>query len=757
MPDAPRLSSPPVDVTCNHATDGADSRPAIDDPYHARESQHYAEPIVSREAILALLDRCDGPLVAEKIAEQFDLVARLEVLKRRLGAMVRDGQLVQNRRGGYAPVAHTDLVAGCVLANPDGFGFLRSDTDGDDVFLPPAEMRKVFHGDRVLVSANGIDRRGRREGIIVRVLEHRTQRLVGYLRDILSIAYVEPDDRRIPHNIQIPANSMGDAQDGDLVVCELIAQPSLHRPAIGKICAVLGPRLTPSLCVKAAMVSHGLTEAFDAEVMAEAAAMPHHVAEDTCQARVDLRRLPFITIDGDDAKDFDDAVYCETQTSGFRLYVAIADVTHYVKPGSHLDDAAQWRATSVYFPGYVVPMLPEALSNGICSLKPNVDRLCLVCQMDIDSQGEVRQSQFYEAVLHSHARLTYQQVWDAMVGTDHAVTHGQQFPGHPIRDQIDRLLQLYRALADARQRRGAIAFESKQMRFELDQRGDVIRAGVSARNDAHKLIEECMIAANVEAARLLQRSGITAPYRIHEPPPQAKYDDLLQFLKEFRLTLPVWEEVQPKDFTQLLEATRGRLEAGLIESVLLRSQSLARYAIDQKGHFGLALDSYTHFTSPIRRYPDVLVHRAIKHVIAGRPAEAFIYTAQDMKRVLLQCSEHERHAEDAEREVDERLRAAWMQQHIGSEFAGVISGVTAFGIFVELEESNVTGLVHVTQLPRDYYHFDVVRKTLTGERHSQQFRLGDHVRVLVLKASMEERKIDFRFVSTMQAQPSSRA
>ena len=740
---------PRVDVE-EAATLAGGQAPQSIDPHYARESQRYAEPIASREAILALLDCCDGPLVAERIAAHFGSIERLEIVKRRLAAMVRDGQLVQNRRGGFAPVAHTDLVAGSVLANPDGFGFLRVDEGGDDVFLPPYEMRKVFHGDRVLVSANGIDRRGRREGVIVRVLEHRTQRVVGYLRDILKIAYVEPDDKRIQHNIQIPTDGVGDAHDGQLVVCAIIVQPTLHRPAIGRICAVLGPKLTPSLCVQAALMSHGLPQTFGHAVMEEVATIPAEVEAGWEQTRVDLRSLPFVTIDGEDAKDFDDAVYCQTQPRGFRLYVAIADVTHYVQPGTVLDEEAQRRATSVYFPGYVVPMLPEALSNGICSLNPRTDRLSLVCQMEIDHNGEVTQSQFYQAVIHSHARLTYQDVWVAMADSeDDALVHS---PVYPVRAQVHCLQQLYHALAQARQRRGAIAFESKEMRFELDQRGEVVRAGLSQRNDAHKLIEECMIAANVEAARLLQQAGIAAPYRIHEPPPAAKYDDLLLFLKEFRLSLPRWEDVKPMDFTQLLAQTRERREAGLIESVLLRSQSLASYATEHKGHFGLALADYTHFTSPIRRYPDVLVHRAIKHIIAGHPAQTFSYSKDEMKRLLLQCSEQERRAEEAEREVDERFRAAWMERHIGSEFAGVISGVTAFGLFVELEESNVTGLVHVTQLPRDYYHFDVVRKTLAGERHGQRFRLGDPVRVLVLRASMDERKIDFRLISS--AQPS---
>jgi ribonuclease R len=723
--------------------------PSYQDPHAAREAERYAEPIASREAILQLLEDCDGPQTAEEIAERLGLSHRIDALGKRLAAMVREAQLVQNRRGGYAPVKHTNLIAGVVIANPDGFGFLRPDEGGDDLFLPPFEMRKVMHGDRALANVTGIDRRGRREGSIARVLERRVTRLIGRFFYELGIAYVDPDDKRIQRNLQIPADQTGGAREGQLVVCEMIAPPDGRRPAIGKIIAVLGDKLTPSLVVETSIHGHDLPHEFPQEVLDEAAAVPLVVEPSMIGGRVDLRSTPLVTIDGEDAKDFDDAVYCEPTREGFRLVVAIADVSHYVRPGTPLDDEAQKRATSVYFPGFVVPMLPETLSNGICSLNPKVDRMCFVCDMQVDRAGEVTSSRFYEAVMNSHARLTYTQVWKA-VGEDDAEAKAQVGAMLP---QVQQLFQLYHVLAKARTQRGAIEFESSEVRFVLDNRGEVTQAGMLVRNDAHKLIEECMIAANVEAARYLIAHHIPAPFRIHERPPEHKYEDLLEFLKEFKLSLPPWSKVKPGDYTKLLKKVRERPDSALLESVLLRSQSLAVYSPDNQGHFGLALEAYAHFTSPIRRYPDLLVHRAIKYALTGGRADKYLYSAREMAALALQCSERERRADEAEREVDERYRAAWMEKHVGGQFDGVISGVTSFGLFVELDESKVNGLVHVTQLPQDYYHFDPIRKTLSGERRGREFRLGDRVRVLVLKASMEERKIDFRLVEAMDAEP----
>ena len=729
------------------------------DPHAAREAERYADPIASREAILGVLSAAEGPLTAEDLAAKLELTApdRFDALGKRLGAMVRDGQLLQNRRGGFAPTKQMDLIPGVVIANPNGFGFLRPEAGGgDDLFLPPNEMRKVMHGDRVMACVTGIDRSGRREGSIVEVLDRRLSRLIGRFTLEAGISYLVPDDKRVQRNVLIPPDQRGEAKDGQLVVAELTQAPDSRRPPMAKIVAVLGDKLTPSLVVEAAIHGHEIPYEFPQEVLDEAAAVPLVIEENMVAGRVDLRDMPLVTIDGADAKDFDDAVYCESNRqgmrmknrSGYRLVVAIADVSHYVRPGTPLDDEAQKRATSVYFPGFVVPMLPETLSNGICSLNPKVDRMCFVCDMQVNSEGEVTQSKFYEAVMRSHARLTYDQVWKA-VGENDAEARdsiGKQLP------QVERLHELYGLLSKAREKRGAIEFETSEVRFELDNRGEVTQAGMLQRNDAHKLIEECMIAANVEAAKYLLAAHIPAPYRVHDRPPESKYADLLEFLKEFKLSMPPWAKVQPRDFTQLLKKIRERPDVALLESVVLRSQSLAVYTPDNAGHFGLALTAYAHFTSPIRRYPDLLVHRAIKYALTKGKPEKFLYSQHQMAALSLQCSERARRADEAEREVDERYRAAWMEQHVGGQFDGVISGVTSFGLFVELNESKVNGLIHVTQLPHDFYHFDPIRKTMTGERRGMVFRLGDQVRIVVMKASLEERKIDFKLAEEKQVQ-----
>jgi len=748
LPDAPAALKPPAGKAKSDDSSprsrGRLPTPALDDPYAEREASRYALPIPSREAILAHLEAKGEPVSAEDLAADLQLTAsdRFDALGKRLGAMLRDGQLLMNRRGGYAVARKLDLTAGVVLANADGFGFLRSDTGGDDIFLPPAQMRQVMHGDRVLASITGLDRRGRPEGAIVEVLERRTQRLVGRFAENNGIASVVPDDRRMHQEILIPPAGRGEARAGQIVVCEITQPPTSHRLPMGRVLTTLGEALTPTLAIEMAIHGHGIPNEWPPAVLDQATAVPLEVSEHELEGRVDLRSMPLVTIDGETARDFDDAVYCETTRSGYRLVVAIADVSHYVRPGTDLDDEAQKRATSVYFPGYVVPMLPETLSNGICSLNPKVDRMCFVCDMRIDAEGEITESQFYEAVMRSHARLTYTQVWDAV---------GEQDPG--ARDQlgavlphVESLYALYHVLAAQRKRRGAIEFESTEVEFRLGPAGEVVQAAQQDRNDAHKLIEECMIAANVEAAMYLLEKKIPAPYRVHDRPPESKYADLLEFLKGFGLKLPEWSKVTPSDYTALLRKIRKREDAQLLETVLLRSQALAVYQPENIGHFGLALEAYAHFTSPIRRYPDLLVHRAIKFALVGGRPTSYQYAPHDMAALSLQCSERSRRAEEAEREVDERYRCAFMERHVGAEFDGTVAGVTSFGLFVELDESKISGLVHVTQLPNDYYHFDPGKRLLRGERHGAVHQLGDKVRVLVLRASIEDRKIDFRLV-----------
>jgi ribonuclease R len=720
------------------------SPPSKHDPQAQREAQRYEHPIPSREAILAFLSERAQLLNTETLAQELGLTdpRDFEALTKRLAAMLRDGQLLQNRRGGFGVAQKLDLIPGTIIANAEGFGFLRPEAGGDDVYISPAEMRKVMHGDRVLLSIIGLDRRGRKQGAIVEVLERRASRIVGRIVVDNGVVVVTPDDRRMHQDILIPPGKDRGARSGQIVVAEIIQPPTAQRGPIGEVISVLGERLTPSLIVEMAIASHGLPQEWPDAVLREAAQVEPQVTHDELAGRADLRKLPLVTIDGEDARDFDDAVFAEPVSGGFRLIVAIADVSHYVRPGTALDDEAQKRSTSVYFPGFVVPMLPETLSNGICSLNPKVERLCMVCEMQVDFDGEVTRSKFCIAVMRSHARLTYTRVWQAL-GENNADARAELSDVLP---QLEHLHQLYKVLEKARQRRGAIDFDTREVKFRLAPSGEIVQLGAEARNDAHKLIEECMIAANVEAAKFLDKRKIPALYRVHAPPPESKYEDLLEFLREFGLRMPPHAEVTPADFSALLKKISKRADSGLIQSVLLRSQSLAVYNPQNSGHFGLALDAYAHFTSPIRRYPDLLVHRAIRYALTKGKPEDYTYSGSKMTSLATHCSQNERRADEAERDVDERYKCAWMEKHVGSEFDGIVSGVTSFGLFVELIESQVSGLVHITQLPNDYYHFDPIRHLLSGERRGLKFRLGDPVRVQVLRASLEDRKIDFRLV-----------
>jgi ribonuclease R len=722
------------------------------DPYADREAERYEKPIPSREAILALLEERGELLTEARIAEALQLHDEQSILAltKRLSAMVRDGQLLLGRRGGYAPARKLDLIPGVVLANAEGYGFLRPDEGGDDLYLSPYQMRTVMHGDRVLASVVGLDRRGRRQGAIVEVLQRRSPRLVGRVVIDNGVTLVVPDDRRLHQDVMIVPGKEQGARSGQIVVAEITDPPNAYRGPLGAIRSVLGERLQPSLLVEMAIASHDLPHEWPPEVLREAAQIEPEVTAAEREGRTDLRKLPLVTIDGADARDFDDAVYAEPKRGGgWRLVVAIADVSHYVRVGTALDKEAYERSTSTYFPGFVVPMLPETLSNGICSLNPKVERLCMVCDMQVDANGEVVKSKFYDAVMRSHARLTYDTVWKAVGEKDPDARHEVA----DVLPQLENLHALYKAMAKQRQQRGAIDFETPEVKFRLDQTGEVQAVGAVERNDAHKLIEECMIAANVQAAMFLEKRKIPALFRAHEPPPVEKYEDLQQFLREFKLRMPPAEEVTPADYAEVLRKVHDRPERELIQSVLLRSQSMAAYQPHNRGHFGLALTAYAHFTSPIRRYPDLLVHRAIRYALQDGKPSNYVYTEAAMAAMAVHCSQRERRAEEAERDVDERFRCAWMAKHVGEEFEGTVTGVTSFGLFVELDESKVSGLVHISQLSNDYYHFDPVRHLLKGERTGLQFRLGDHVRVQVLRASLEDRKIDFRLVQQAKGAP----
>jgi ribonuclease R len=708
------------------------------------KSRRIDAPAPERSEIVELLEKHGRPLKRRNIFERLDIEREdsREIVNRRLRAMVRDGQLVKNRRGAYGLAAKMDLVAGRVSAHRDGFGFVMPDEGGPDLYLSPRRMRSVLHGDRVLASVVGVDGRGRKEGAVREILERAHQRVVGHFVEESGVALVVPDDPRINQDVLIPLSETAGARPGQVVVAEIVQQPGPRQPPLGRVVEILGKSGAPGMATEIAIRNFNLPYEWPEGVEAQADAFGEKVTSKMAKGRRDLRDLPLVTIDGADARDFDDAVYAQKRKNGWRLVVAIADVSFYAEPGTPLDTEAENRATSVYFPGRVIPMLPEALSNGLCSLRPDEDRLCLVCDMSINEQGKVTRSRFDAAVMRSQARLTYEQVWDWLVSGEDEIREGQAAVSASLRD----LYGLYKALRKARTRRGAIDFESSEVQFQFDERGAVADIIPYERNDAHMLIEECMITANVEAAMFLLRNRLPGPFRAHEPPPPDKLTSLEEFLRGVGLRVPWKGRPKPRDFEDLVQRIKGREDQHLIMAVMLRAQSLASYQAANTGHFGLALEAYAHFTSPIRRYPDLLVHRAIHHVLEHRSAKGYPVGRDRMDKLAEQCSHRSRRAEEAERDVNERLKAYFMEQHIGDEFGGQVTGVTSFGLFVELDRNGVSGLVHITSLPNDYYHFDPVVHRLTGDRSGKVFQLAQRVTVKVMAVNVDDRKIDFELV-----------
>jgi len=708
------------------------------------ESREINATAPERNEIIALLEKRGQPMQRKEIVSALKVVSddSREILRRRLQAMIRDGQLVQNRRKSFGLPARMDLVKGRISAHRDGFGFLIPDDGGSDLYISSREMRKVLHGDRVLAAVTGTDQQGRREGKIADVIERANDSIVGRYVEENGVALVVPDDPRINQDVMIPLKDTLGARPGQVVVATIVTEPTERQPPVGKITEILGQSGAPGMATEIAIRSYGLPFEWPAGVETAAEAFGESVPEALKAGRKDLRNLPLVTIDGADARDFDDAVFARRQNKGWRLIVAIAEVSSYVQPGTALDTEAVRRSTSVYFPSRVVPMLPEALSNGLCSLKPAVDRLCLACEMTVSDDGTVQRSRFVAAVMNSSARLTYQQVADYYESGE--LKHHDDLDD--VKKSLDDLLALYRVLYSARLKRGAIEFESIEYGFQFDQRGAVAGLMAQERNDAHKLIEECMILANVEAARFLLKNKLPAPYRVHASPPEGKLETLSQFLRGQGIAVPWRDNPQPKDFEKVVLQAKGRPDEHLIMAVLLRSQSLAAYHPVNEGHFGLALDAYTHFTSPIRRYPDLLVHRAIHHLLQRASKSDYPYSTGLMSELCARCSFNSRRAEEAERDVIDRLKCVYLETRIGEEFEGLVSGVTSFGLFVELDYGRISGLVHVTGLPNDYYHFDPVAHRMKGERRGRVFQLADRVKVRVLAVNLDERKIDFELV-----------
>jgi len=689
-----------------------------------------------RNRILAYLEGCARPRTLEEIAEALAVPAdRGEGLSRLLRDMVRDGQLLRNRRGGYGPVRKMDLLAGRVQAHPDGYGFFAPDEGEQSLFLPARQMRGVLHGDRILARITGEGRSGRPEGMVVEVLERANRRLVGRYRRTDGIGLVVPDNSRLP-DIVVP-HAEHAAAEADYVVVEITRQPEPHAPAQGRVVEVLSAESAPELAVTIIIRSRELPCDWPAEVRQEMERLPSRVERAQHRGRKDLRGLPLVTIDGEDAQDFDDGVHCEPcPEGGWRLRVAIADVSHYVRPHTALDREARRRGTSVYFPNRVLPMLPEALANDLCSLRPGKDRLCLSCELRVGQDGQVLAAEFSPALIRSAARLSYADVAAMMEDGDKSRRrrHAEILPN------LSALYELFRGVRGRRQREsGLLDFDIPEMKFAFDKRRRVCAVRPQQRRDSHRLIEECMLLANVAAAQLLQEQELPALYRVHDPPTTERLQELRAFLGRMGLTLAGGKKPTTADYARLLRQAQKRGAGKLAQTMILRSMSLAIYSGENRGHFGLGFASYAHFTSPIRRYPDLWAHRLIRRHL-GRGGGGDDDT--DPESLAGQCSLASRRAEEAERDMDRWCKCDYLRDRSGEEFDGTVSGVCAFGLFVELQGLGIDGLVHVTALPSDYYHYDPAGQTLRGEHRGKTYRLLQQLRVRLLRVDMDNRRLD---------------
>ena len=669
-------------------------------------------------------------------------------------------------------------IEGTVMGHRDGHGFVSRDGQSGDIYLAPNEMRAVLHKDRVKVQIIRTDRRGRPEGRVTEILARSPTPIIGRLLQEGGAWLVAPEDKRYGQDVLIPKGALATAKPGQVVVVELTEMPALYGQPVGRICEVLGEVDDPGMEIEIAVRKYGVPHVFSDATLAQARSLPDRVMPKDRLNRVDLTDVPLVTIDGEDARDFDDAVFAEPSRvgrgKGWRLLVAIADVSHYVDNGSAIDVDAYDRATSVYFPRRVIPMLPEKLSNGLCSLNPEVERLCMVCDMLINAKGDIHAYQFYPAVMFSHARLTYTEV-AAILSNTRGPEAAQR---KAIVPQLLNLHDVYRALLQARQARGAVDFETTETQIVCDDLGRIEKIVARTRNEAHRLIEEAMLAANVCSAEFIAQGKQPGLFRVHEGPTLEKQEILRSYLKVMGVSKTISENPTPGEFQQIALATKDRPDAQQIHTMLLRSMQQAIYTPVNGGHFGLAFDAYTHFTSPIRRYPDLLVHRVIKAILHNGkyqlpklplPGEAH---AKLTKRLAdrkptgaeaterpkptaaiaawqaagLHCSANERRADEASRDVEAWLKCKYMREHLGEEFAGLVSSVTSFGLFVTLESMYVEGLVHITELGGEYFRYDEARQELRGERTGIRYALGTRVQVQVSRVDLDGRRIDFRLV-----------
>lgn len=720
----------------------------IKDPHFEREQDKYENPIPSREYIIEYLRSQKSPITRDSIAVALQIhdEEQLEALRRRLRAMERDGELVFTRGQSYGLPEKMDLISGTVLGHKEGYGFFKPDEGGDDLFISNRDMLMYFHGDKVLAQKAGMDRKGRREARIVRLIQPRSAAIVGRFHVDSGMAFVIADDKRITQEILIASEDRNGARQGDVVVVELTRRPGRFVKAAGKITEVLGKQMAPGMEIEIALRNYDLPHTWSAVIEKKLRRIPDEVTEADKVGRVDLRDLPLVTIDGEDARDFDDAVYAEVKPSGgWRLWVAIADVSYYVRTDSALDTEARARGNSVYFPSQVIPMLPEKISNGLCSLNPHVDRLCMVAEMTISARGKLSGYKFYPAVMHSHARFTYTQVAAMLEGGPIAPEHEALFP------HLQCLQSLYLALDEQRAERGAIAFETLETQFIFNDQRKIDKIVPRARNQAHKIIEECMILANVSAAKFVKKHKGEILYRVHESPSEQKLANFKEFLAERGLSMGGGLEPTPADYQNVMLQIADRPDAELIQVMLLRSMRQAIYTPDNEGHFGLALEEYAHFTSPIRRYPDLVLHRVIRYLLAKEKGEAnekwtsdggYHYQLDELDLLGEECSNTERRADEATRDVSDWLKCEFMQDHVGDTFEAVIASVTNFGLFVRLNDLFIDGLVHISSLGSDYYQFDPMRQRLIGEHTGQVYQVGDPVTVKVAAVNLDDRQID---------------
>jgi ribonuclease R len=735
-------------------------------------------PIPSREDILGVLRTSKTALKSTSIAKKLGVKPEeIDGMAKRLKAMEREGQVKQDAAGNFSALVQDNLIVGKVSSHRDGYGFLTPDDGSPDLFLPEREMARILNGDRVSAKVVGTDRKGRLEGSVTEILERANTHIIGRLINENGVWLIAPEDNRINQDILL-AGTPGKAKAGQVVSVELIEQPTKYSQAVGKVVEILGEIDDPGIEIEIAVRKFGVPHEFSAAAKRAAEKLPFDVSAKDLEDRVDLRDIPLVTIDGEDARDFDDAVYCEPVKIGrqkaYRLLVAIADVSHYVKPNDAIDEDALLRSTSVYFPRRVIPMLPEKLSNGLCSLNPNVDRLTLVCDMVISLDGEVTAYQFYPAVIHSAARFTYTEV-ATILGNTKGPEANKRLPLVP---HLLHLYECFQVLLKARQRRGAIDFETTETYIVANAAGKIEKILPRTRNDAHKLIEECMLAANVCAASLLAEFEHLGVYRIHAGPTKEKLTQVRNFLRQVGLNLMGGDTPSASDYAQLMEKIKGRPDSQLLQTMLLRSMQQAVYSPDNIGHFGLSYDAYAHFTSPIRRYPDLLTHRAIKAILQGKKYEpkgidtSVLNTSvsnaarkqmaadraagkeRQQKEITIwdmlgtHCSANERRADEASRDVEAWLKCYYMKSKLGEEFTGTISGVTQFGLFVQLDEMFVEGLVHITELGADYFQFDDARHELRGERSGKRYQLTDKVKVVVSRVDIDARKIDLSLATS---------